>query len=364
MKLIPFFLFLLFLTAGCQSEEETEEITVPDHTCLKEEVKKSLSFHPVERKPVVDYIHLTGTIEVNPEKVVKFHSLVSGIISATYFSLGDYVEKGQLLAEMKSTELSSMQAEVRSIKARIRTAERNLESAEALYTDEMLTHKELEEARSELIILRADLDKTRANLSLYSASPEKDVFQIKAPASGVVTDKSINPGWQINDPEDPLFVISDLNEIWVLADIYASNVRHITRGMDVEITTMAYPEEVIPGKISQITQTVDPEDRVLKARIRLPNVKGHFRPGMLADIWAINPAEEELPAVPRASLVFYDDRHYVVVYRDDCDMEIREVSPGLENEQLTYIDQGLEEGETVISGNPLLIFDQIRHFKP
>lgn len=359
-KHLYYFSLLFILLSSCGTQKETDSTTVGD-PCIGEEIKKSITIYTVEKKPVSDYIHLTGIIEENPENVLKFHSLVNGIVSNTYFSLGDQVRKGQLLAEIRSAELASLQAEKQSLEVQITAAEKHLETSTSLLQDELITQREWQESASELEILKAEREMVLSHLSLYSASTEKGVFQIKAPVSGYITEKKIRPGWQINDSEEALFIISDLNEVWVMADIYASNVRHIEAGMEVEVSTIAEPHKLIPGKIAQITRTMDSENRVLKARIPLSNTAAELQPGMLADIRVIKSEKSMALAVPEEALIFYDNRHYIVVYYDDCKIDIREVTPLSENGDLVFIQKGLEEGEKIIAGNPLLLFEKIRH---
>jgi membrane fusion protein, heavy metal efflux system len=78
---------------------------------------------------------LTGAIEPNPDKVIHFVSLVGGIISNTNFSLGDKVTKGQVLAELRSTELSELQSQSKTILSQIKVAEKNLQSMQSMFDD-------------------------------------------------------------------------------------------------------------------------------------------------------------------------------------------------------------------------------------
>jgi len=350
----------ILLLAGCKNKEEFKSVQ-KEQFCLNEKTKSIIEITTVTKENVTEGIHLTGSINANPDKVINFVSLVDGIISNTYFSLGDAVTKGQVLAEMQSTELSSLQAELRSLKAQIEVAKVDLEAKKQMSKDGISSNKELIEAQNELLILEAEKQKVENNLSLYSASSTKNVFQIKAPASGIITAKNINSGTTVTNEGEPLFSISDLNNVWAMANIYATDIAHISKGMEVEIKTLSYPDEIFKGKIDVISQVLDEDAKVLKARIVLNNEGFKLKPGMIADIIALKKTDKQKVAVPTSCLVFFNGKNYVLVYKDDCDIEAREVTLLTKGNGITYIESGLDENEKIITKNQLLIFEALNN---
>lgn len=353
---IPFAILLSHIS--CQQKEEVKAVQ-DDPFCLNEKNKDLTEITPVIKENMVEGIHLTGSIDANPDKVVHFVSLVSGIISNTYFSLGDVVSKGQVLAEMQSTELVSLQSELNTLKSQIEIAKVDLEAKEQLFKDGISSNKELVESKNELRILESELKKVESNLSLFSASSSKNVFQIKAPVSGIITSKNINSGANITSEGEPLFSISDLNNVWAMANIYSTDIAHIKQGMAVELKTLSYPSEVFYGKIDVISQVLDENSKVLKARVELQNQDLKLKPGMIADIIARKETDVQKIVVPTSSLVFWNSKNYVLVYKDDCNMEAREVEIAAKGDGMTYIKNGLEEHEKIITKNHLLIFEAL-----
>lgn len=345
---------------GC--DEHTPELRAEkENYCLDKSFEGKVEFEKALIQPVSEGIHLTGAVEANPDKVIQFVSLVSGVVSKTYFSLGDHVRRGQVLAELRSNELSTLQSELNSLDARIQLAEKKLESVQSMYDDGISTAKELTEAKSEISIHQSDRQRVLAHLDLFSASEDKLVFQIKAPSSGIVIDKSIAPGTQIAAEGESLFTISDLREVWVMVDIYATNVQHINSGMEVNINTLSYPDTIFSGTIGAISQVLDSEAKVLKARIVLQNGDRILKPGMLVDVIALKDSSSEAISIPTHSLVFDDNKNFVVVHKSDCDMEIREVEILSSNNGITFLSSGLAENENIISKNQLLIYEQINN---
>lgn len=351
---------LMVTLVGCKNKEETKEIP-KEPFCLNESFMSKTDVQTVHKQVVTEGIHLTGSIESNPDKVIHFVSLVDGVISKTYFSLGDAVTQGQVLAEMYSTNLGALQAELNALNAQIEVAKVELNAREQMFEDKVSSNKELIEAQSNLRVLESEKQKVERHLSLFNASNSKNVFQIKAPTSGIITVKNINSGTTVADKGEPLFSISDLNNVWAMANIYSTDIARIHSGMDVEIKTLSYPDEIFSGKISVISQVLDENAKVLKARIVLSNRNFRLKPGMIADITALKYTDTEKVAVPTSSLVFFDNKNHVLVYKSACDIEIREVSLYTKRNETTYIESGLEENEKIITKNQLLIFEALNN---
>ena len=363
MKLIKhiFRACLAVLTFNSCADKSPKPTVENQQYCLDESFKDKLEFQAATMQAVTEGIHLTGVVETNPDKVIHLISLVGGVVSKTYFSLGDEVEKGQVLADLRSTELSSLKFEQKNINTQIQVAERRLQSVQSMYEDGISSEKDLLQAQSELDIYEAERQKVTSNLSLFSASAEKEVFQIKAPASGIITAKSIASGTQIIAEGDPLFTISDLNEVWVKVDIYATNAQLIEAGMDVNISILSYPDTTFKGKIDAVSQILDREARVVKARVVLDNQDLRLKPGMMVDVIALIDKNTRAIGIPTSFMVFDNNQNFVVVYKDDCNLEIRKVKILSSNNGTTFIESGLSENDQIVSKNQLLVYEQLNN---
>lgn len=362
IKPIVFTGFLIMIISSCNFKKKNDHKDETTGYCLNKNFKQKIEIQQATKKQLTEVIPLTGSVEPNPDKVVHFVSLAGGIISNTHFSLGDKVSKGQILAELHSTELSSLQSQLQTINSQIGVAQKKLQSVQSMFDDGISSQKDLMEAQSELVILTSEKRRINSHLTLFNASTGKGVFQIKAPASGIITKKSISSGSQISEGE-PLFTVSDLREVWIMVNVYATNVQNIQAGMEVSITTLSYPDEKFNGKIAAISQVYDQEARVLKARVVMQNNGLRFKPGMLVDVTAMKQQNIEVVAIPTDAMVFDDDQNFAVVYKDDCDIQIRKVEILSKNNGITYIASGLDENEKIISKNQLLIYEQIKNFQ-
>lgn len=319
----------LLALKGCS--EKILEVQDADGYCLNEFMERKITIDSASNIPVIETLALTGKVEYNADKVVNFVSLVGGVITNTYFSIGDEVKKGQLLAEIKSTELSSLLTQQKTLELQIQVTERELEYITTMYEDKIASQKELVEAQSNLEVLRAELENTMAQLELYSASSERGVFQIKAPSSGTIVNKNMNTGLQIAAEGEPLFTIADLSEVWIMANVYTGNVTYVKEGMNVEIKVLSYPDQVFKGKVNSLAQVFDNEANVLKARIEMDNYDNRLMPGMLVDVLVEKELGISAIAVPLNALIFDDNQSLLLIYNDKCNLEIRVVEPFAQN---------------------------------
>lgn len=355
--------FLLILVSSCS--QNNKQVTVVEETgfCLNNFMKDDIIKVPVKKSPISESILLNANVESNPDKKVHFVSLVSGVVTKTYFTLGEEVKKGQLLLEMMSSELSSLSSQKISLQSQILVGQRELESVQEMHIDKIASQRDLMEAQSNLDILKAELQNANAQLNMFSASSDRGVFQVKAPTSGTIISKNIASGMQISAESDPLFTISDLSEVWIMANIYAGNIPYVKKDMSVEITAVAYPGELFSGKISAISQVFDSNERVLKARIVMDNADGKLMPGMLVDAKVEKEDGILGNAAPINALIFDDNQHFLVLYKSDCDIEVRKVTPNVQNNTHVFFENNIEEGEQIIVKNHLLIYNHLKALK-
>ena len=212
-------------------------------------------------------------------------------------------------------------------------------------------------------MLIAELENTEAQLNMYSASNERGVFQIKAPSSGTIVVKNISKGMQIPAGSDALFTVANLNEVWIMADVYAGNVPFIKQGMKVTIDAIAYPNKLFDGKINSLSRVFDAENRVLKARIVMNNSDNKLMPGMFVDVIATQETEQEALVIPLSALIFDNNKNYVVLYKGDCDLVAKQVDYIGQSNGSCYISlDALDLEDKVITKEQLLIYEQIKNF--
>jgi cobalt-zinc-cadmium efflux system membrane fusion protein len=130
-------------------------------------------------------------------------------------------------------------------------------------------------------------------------------------------------------------------------------------GLNAQITTLSYPDKIFYGKIDRIFNILDPQTKSMKVRVRLANPGFVLKPEMNAVIVVNYEEPQTMLAVPSEAVVFDNSRYYAMVYKDPSHIETREVEVYQQTGKITYIKSGIEEGETVITKNLLLIYDAL-----
>ncbi|WP_311316201.1 MULTISPECIES: efflux RND transporter periplasmic adaptor subunit [Weeksella] len=117
--------------------------------------------------------------------------------------------------------------------------------------------------------------------------------------------KSISSGQSITSDSDALFSISNLKKVWVMVNIYVSNLKYVKTGDLVKVKTIAYPDQIYTGKIDKIYNVFDDNEHVLKARVVLENQNLNLMPGLRVDIIINkNTSDRNAYAIPNDALIF------------------------------------------------------------
>ena len=308
---------------------------------------------------VEQQIRLTGKVDFDHDRLVHYIPLVSGTVVNAPFHLGDRVERGQTMAVIRSAELSEMEAARKSLEAEIIILKRELESVQSMYRDNLASQRDLLASQGQLRQAEADLEKTLINLSLFGSSGRDGEFVIRSPIGGFVVEKNIAAGKQFAAEGDPLFVVADITRVWVTANVHVGDLTFVKQGMPVEIRTLAYPEEAFHGNIGVMAQMFDPEERVLKARIVMPNDDLRLKPEMAVDITLRNNSEMQMAVVPNRALIF-DDNLYFVVKQEGNSFIVAEVTLHAQTNGISYIKSGLDAGDKVVVKDNLLMYSKLK----
>jgi cobalt-zinc-cadmium efflux system membrane fusion protein len=354
---------LLVAASACQhsgSSSSTGE--EKEDTCAVSPALKSLmKLSALQMSPVHGELELTGSISYDQDHLFRYQSLASGVVRQVHFKLGDYVQKGQVLAEIRTTELSGQSADLRKAEATQALAERQLSATQRLHDDGIASDKELLEAKNDAQSALLEINRLKDVLAIQGGSVEKGVMVIKAPLSGYIVEKKITSGYQMDAGEDNLFVLSDLKKVWVMANVYAAQLGLVKAGLPVEITTTAYPGRVFNGKISRLSNIFDPEEKVMKAVIELDNANLALKPDMMVSVNVHLNEKEQALAVPLNAVIFDDDTYHVVRYKSNCDVQDVTIEPLSHDKEYYYVSSpALQAGDSIISQNHLLIYNRLK----
>jgi cobalt-zinc-cadmium efflux system membrane fusion protein len=345
----------VIVISGCKKVEEQTQAPFR----LTETISKGKELATSVTRSVETEIALTGKISFNEDKVARVFPLAGGFVRELFVELGDRVQKGQILAIIRSPEIAGFNSEGIEAEAELRKAEKNAQVAEELFKTGNVSEVELMNARKDLESAKAEQLRIKEVLDMYSAGKES-IYPIKSPVSGVIVQKNIALSMELRTEDiSPVFLIGNLDDVWVMANIYESDIQHIKEGYEAEITTISYPDKVFKGKIDKIFNLMDPESKTVKARVVLPNTNYELKPEMFAKVLIHYTEPVKKISIPSNAVIFDKSRYFVMVYVSDNVIETREITIYKENQNITYLESGLKEGEQVMVKYQLLVYDAL-----
>jgi cobalt-zinc-cadmium efflux system membrane fusion protein len=288
--------------------------------------RAGITVSPVDRGGAATSLHLPGVIEPNAYRQVVVTPLVAGRVTRVLAELGEYVRAGQKLALVFSPELAEAHAHHASAQAELEAHLREVERIEELVEIGAASRQELERAHAMHVAHVAGVETARARLELLGADVEgtegsaadrrSDLASVPAPIAGVVTERMVNPGLNV-DLATRLFTVVDLSTVWVVADLYEKDFSRVRVGSSATVTTTAYPDLVLQGRVSYIDPQVSADTRTAKVRVEVQNRRSELRLGMYADVAVAMDRTSAVLAIPRSAVQTVGDRQVVYLVKPD-----------------------------------------------
>ncbi|MBS1588822.1 MAG: efflux RND transporter periplasmic adaptor subunit [Bacteroidetes bacterium] len=352
--------FYGFLSA-CGHSSNPNVLSDTKSCIITPELKKLIILTNPELTTVHNEIELTGSVSYNQDHLYRYQSLVSGIVRAVHFNIGDYVNQGDVLAEIQTTELSSQKADLRKAELELSLAQRQLVATKSLHIDGVASDKDLLEANSRVESLFAEVNRIKESVKIQGGNIDKNIVVIRAPFSGYVVEKKITDGYQVNSGEDNLFVLSDLKKVWVLLNVYPEQLNMVKAGQQVTIQSTAYKDRTFIGNIQKVLNVFDPEERVLKAIVEIDNQDLSLKPAMMVSVAVEQKSTQTAIAIPTGATIFDNNVYHVLVYKDKCDVEAMTIEPIAKNKRYVYVlPETLRTSDSIITQNQLLIYNKLK----
>ncbi len=304
-------------------------------------------------------IRFFGKITADNNKTAQVYPVVSGVVKTIDIGLGDYVKQGQVLATIQSSEVAGFEKDRLTAINNLAIAEKNLSVANDLFEGKLNAEKDVMQAEKEVEIARSEVERINQVYRIYQLG-KGSIFKVTAPTSGFVISKKIVANELLrSDNAEPVFEIADTREIWAVANVNESDIGKIQTGYAARIRTLAFPDTIFTGKVDKIYNVIDPETRSMKIRITIPNYDFRLKAEMNCTVNISFSENKKMVAVPSQAVIFDKSKYWAMVFIDKDHIETREVEMYRQSDDLTYIQSGILEGETVITKNALLIYDAL-----
>lgn len=316
-----------------------------------------LKVAPAGARSVSDTLRVAGKVDFDEYRVSRIGATVTGRVIEINVRLGQQVKVGDALAVINSTELGQAQLDYLKARAQADLQARSVERARQLFAADVIGRAELQRRESELAIAsaeqRAAADQLRV-LGMSAAAISRlgnngainSVTPVVSTVAGTVVERRITQG-QVVQPADALYVVADLSEVWVTAEVPEQQAALVRTGQAVDIEVPALGAR-LTGKLIYVADTVNPETRTVTVRSRVNNTERQLKPAMLATM-LIQAAAVERIVVPAEAVVREADADHVFVETAERTYRLTPVRLGPESGGQRPVLDGLKAGQRIVA---------------
>lgn len=307
----------------------------------------------VKKSPISQEIRAYGNVTVDEAKLYNVHSKFDGWIKKSYiYSVGQRIEKGQVIYEIYSPELIMQQKEYLKFVVRRNQILQTMGDV-TLQENEYVMDLLMELSKERTKFLYEDIG-TETIQQLEDSRQAVEVVKILAGESGVVTQINARAG-SFATPSATLFTLANVSRVWVAVTLYPDQASLVKNGDDVTITGPDGPgsgKQAIKAKFDFVNPVA--ENNKISARVAIDNSQLHLRPGSFVDV-TIHAQPREALVVPSSAVLRSGQGDVVMLHRGEGHFLPVYVETGIENGELTEITDGIQQGaEVAVNGQFLL----------
>jgi cobalt-zinc-cadmium efflux system membrane fusion protein len=340
-----------------------------------------LTLAPVGLRAFREETWATGKIAFNEERLTPIFSPFAGQVTRLLARPGEVITPGMPLVELYAPDLVRAEANLVgavTAHAKARTAltlaQRIEKRQHELYQNQAAALKDWEQAQadrqnteSDVHAADAALVGARDALRLFGKSEAEvarldrtrtldRLIMVVSPIAGTITARKLGPGQYLRqDNPDPLFLVADLSTMWLVAQVYETDLPRLQVGQPVDVHVLAYPTEVFHATIAYIGAAVNPDTHRVGVRAVVDNPGQKLKRDMFAEFRILTRADVQALAVPQRAIVREGAQARVWVMQGDHQFAPRVVTTGLEQEGYVQIVSGVTPGEQVVIDGGLLL---------
>ena len=341
------------------SESQARLFTVPQDQMAHVQVV------PVQAIRLTRVLRLTGAVAYNSFETTPVITQIGGPVARILVSPGEVVAPGQPMLYVSSPDYAQLRTNFVKARDAYQLALKSYARSAELYDRGARALADLEQAESTRNGAQADLQAADQAMKVLGLDPEKVLKEpvspdiaVFAPIAGVVVERLASPGQVLQAGATQVFTISNMNTVWVLANVYEHDLGFVRLGDAVEIQTDAYATR-FHGRISFISPALDATSRTLQVRIVTDNPEGKLKKDLYVTAIVQAGVIENALTVPDAALLrTAENEPFVYVVEEPAkpnQFGQRLVSVGESQGGWTQILSGLKRGENVAADGSLFL---------
>lgn len=368
------FVTALVVLAGCGGDSARHAAgpasTAPAdsmHFTVSAEQRARLGLVTMTESSYQPVVRVTGTVAFDGDQSTTVLAPISGPVTRVLVQPGARVSAGQALAYVTSPDFAAAVAGFRKAAATERNVARIAKLDSALFANDALARRDLEQAQTDAIAAHADREAALAQLRAYGVSEAtlsaleegRDAgpveAAIRAPLTGTVVERLVSPGQLIEAGTTPAFTVANLSRMWVMASVFESDLPSVRVGdaADVSLTDLA---DSVTGRVDNIAAEVDPDSRATSVRIVVPNARGLLKKDMYVRVTIRSRRPRRGLLVPTSAVLRDDDNKPIVyVAADSLGFERRSITLGARQDSTYVVTAGLQSGDRVVTEGGLFL---------
>jgi cobalt-zinc-cadmium efflux system membrane fusion protein len=311
-----------------------------------------------------DFLEVPARVMADPSHVVRIYPPLSGRILGLKVLPGQEIKKGDVVAELQSSDIAAARSDFEKAKIEVLRADRALERGKLLLQHEVLSQADYYDLEATDKTAHSELERARQRIHELGFSEDgiSDDVALHSPITGVVTDIGTAAGEMQRslDNATAIATIANIDSVWIVGDVFERDLASLKLGREVEVSVPAYPGLKVTGRIANISDAIDPNTHTLKLRVVLANPKHTLKTDMFATI-RVPGAARNAVILPSTAVLHEGDRTFVFVPTGGSKFEERVVTigrtfdSGAGGTKNIEILSGLNDGERVVTTGGALL---------
>ena len=270
---------------------------------------------------VDEVVATTGRVAFDDQRVAHVFSPVTGRVASVDAALGQRLKRGDALATIVSPSVGQWSSDLNKADADLIAAEHDFKRKSDLYSVKAVAQADYEASEDNYRQAKAEKDRAEQKANLLraggGASDVSQGYTLTTPIDGEVIARQLNPGIEVQGQYDngqavELFTVGELDKVWIMADVYESDLGRVAAGAKAHVKALAYPGKAFEGTVDWVSGTLDPATRTAHVRCVFDNPDRLLKPEMYANVRIMAPGARSALAIPRSAVVRLGDQ--AVIY--------------------------------------------------
>jgi cobalt-zinc-cadmium efflux system membrane fusion protein len=360
----------LLSSAGCSPSNDrvsNQASGAVGNVTLTAEQRSAIHLYTVVLSKFHKITEASGVVDFDNDQATSVLAPISGPVSQLLVSPGEQVKRGQTLALVDSPDFASAVSAYRKAVSAAQTARRLADLDKDLLAHKGVAQREADQAETDAVSTEADRNAALQALVALNLDPQliqqirsgrtlsRQASAIRSPLSGTVVERLITPGALLQAGSTPCFTVADLSRVWVMTQIFGSDLGSISVGDPAQVMT-GIGSQTLAGRVDNIAAEVDPSTRSVAVRVAVANPAGLLKKQMYVRV-QIQARAESLGLLVPVSAVLRDDENlpFVYVAQRDGSFARRHVTLGDRIGDRYEIAEGLHGGDRVVADGAIFV---------